>query len=71
MPPKSIHLKKSTKPKRATVATPCLGKAVPKALTASALRRVAKRGGVKRLAHLTYDEVRRNFSFPYETILIS
>lgn len=67
MPPKATHPKKSssncTKPKspttkRATVATTCLAKATPKAFTASALRRVARCGGAKRLAHITYDEVR-------------
>ena len=57
MPPKVTHPKKSSKstkpiPKRA------LYKATPKVFTSSAMRRVARRGGVKRMARLTYDEVR-------------
>ena len=57
MPPKKTQPKKSSA--KSTKPTPkrALSKAT-KVFTSSAMRRVARRGGVKRLARLTYDEVR-------------
>ena len=59
MPPKVKHPKKSsTKSKKPTPKRASPAKATPKAFTSSAMRRIARRGGVKRLARLTYEEVR-------------
>ena len=58
MPAKGTRPKKSsTKSKKPTPKRPP-AKATPKAFTSSAMRRIARRGGVKRLARLTYEEVR-------------
>ena len=59
MPPKVKHPKKSSsKSKKSTTKRAPPAKATPKAFTSSAIRRIAHRGGVKRLARLTYEEVR-------------
>ena len=59
MPPKVKHPKKSSsKSKKSTTKRAPPAKATPKAFTSSAIRRIARRGGVKRLARLTYEEVR-------------
>ena len=59
MPPKVKHPKKSsTKSKKPTPKRASPAKATPKAFSSSAMRRIARRGGVKRLARLTYEEVR-------------
>ena len=62
MPPKATRQKKSsTKSKKPTPhwsTKRAPAKATPKAFTSSAMRRIARRGGVKRLARLTYEEVR-------------
>ncbi len=53
MPPKRTNQKKQKKMSSTLPAT-------PKVFTASAMRRVARRGGVKRLARLAYEEVRKD-----------
>ena len=58
MPPKAIHPKKSLSKSKKPTPKRAPSKATPKVFTSSAMRRVARRGGVKRLARLTYDEVR-------------
>ena len=59
MPPKPTRPKKSsTKSTKSTPKQAPPAKATPKAFTSSAMRRIARRAGVKRLARLTYDEVR-------------
>ena len=59
MPPKTTRTKKSsTKSTKSTPKRDPPAKATPKAFTSSAMRRIARRGGVKRLARHTYEEVR-------------
>ena len=59
MPPKTTRTKKSsTKSTKSTPKRDPPAKATPKAFTSSGMRRIARRGGVKRLARHTYEEVR-------------
>ena len=58
MPPKATRQKKSSTKSKKPTPKRAPAKATPKAFTSSAMRRIARRGGVKRLARLTYEEVR-------------